>query len=139
MPHLSISYTPNIKVDMDVLCRALCDELGAQRDADGKAVYPSGGTRVMAFPASHYAVADGKGDYGFMYLNLRIFGGRPPEVTKKTGDAVLAVVARLMARNIAEDGIGITLQIDETPKEIPGQLLMSYEDRHNTLHALFQK
>ncbi len=139
MPHLTIVYTPNIKTDMDVLCRALCDELGAQRDEDGKAVYPPGGTRVMAFPASHYAVADGKGDYGFMYMNLRIFGGRPAAVTRKTGDSLLAVVARLMKRNIDEDAIGITLQIDETPKDMPGQLIMSYEDRHNTLHALFRK
>ena len=35
------------------------------RDEKGKQVFPTGGTRVLAYPAAHYAVADGKGDYGF--------------------------------------------------------------------------
>ena len=35
------------------------------RDEEGGQVFPTGGTRVLAYPAAHYAVADGKGDYGF--------------------------------------------------------------------------
>ena len=31
-----------------------------QRDEAGKQVFPTGGTRVLAYPAAHYAVADGK-------------------------------------------------------------------------------
>ena len=50
----------------------------AQRDDDGKQVFPTGGTRVLAYPAAHYAVADGKGDHGFVYLNLRMAAGRAP-------------------------------------------------------------
>ena len=139
MPHLVIVYTPNIDTDFDVLCRTLCDTLRSQRDEAGNQVYPPGGTRVMAFPAAHYAVADCAQDYPFMYLNLRIFGGRPVSVTKKTGDEILEAAKRLLAPVIAKGPIGITLQIDETPKDMPGQLIMSYEDRHNTLHPLFRK
>jgi 5-carboxymethyl-2-hydroxymuconate isomerase len=138
MPHLVIVYTPNIKTDFDVLCRTLCDTLLALRDEEDKPAYPPGGTRVMAFPAAHYAVADGKGDYAFMYLNLRIWG-RSREMIKKTGDALLAAVGRLMDPIIAREAIGITLQIDETPKVMPGNLVQGYEDRYNTLHALFKK
>ena len=137
MPHLVIVYTPNIKTDFDVLCRTLCDTLLSIHDEQDKPAYPPGGTRVMAFPAAHYAVADGKQDYAFMYLNLRIFGGRSEAVTKQTGDSVLAATRRLMEPVIASQPIGITLQIDETPKVMPGSLVQSYEDRHNTLHALF--
>ena len=36
------------------------------RDEEGKQVFPTGGTRVLAYPAAHYAVADGKRDYGFV-------------------------------------------------------------------------
>ena len=34
------------------------------------------GIRVFAYPAAHYAVADGSGDHGFCYLNLRMGRGR---------------------------------------------------------------
>jgi 5-carboxymethyl-2-hydroxymuconate isomerase len=139
MPHLVVVYTPNIETDFDVLCRTLCDTLVGMRDDSGKPVYPPGGTRVMAFPAAHYAVADGSGEYAFMYLNIRIFGNRPAEITKKTGDAVLEAAKSLLKPVIDTLPIGITLQIDETPMDIPGELRMSYEDRHNTLHSLFRK
>jgi 5-carboxymethyl-2-hydroxymuconate isomerase len=139
MPHLAIAYTANIRTDFDVLCRTLCDTLVGMRDDEGKPVYPPGGTRVMAFPAAHYAVADGSGDYAFMFLNLRIFGNRPAPITKRTGDAILEAAKKLLAPVIETLPIGITLQIDETPMEIPGVLRMSYEDRHNTLHPLFRK
>jgi 5-carboxymethyl-2-hydroxymuconate isomerase len=139
MPHLIVTYTPNIHIDMDVFCRTLCDTLLSMRDEEGKGVYPPGGTRVMAYPASYYAVADGKQDYPFMYLNLRIFGGRPAAVTKKTGDSILAAAKRLLDPIFEQGPVGLTLQIDETPRDIPGQLTMSYEDRHNTLHAIFRK
>jgi 5-carboxymethyl-2-hydroxymuconate isomerase len=137
MPHLVIVYTPNVKTDFDVLCRTLCDTLLSIRDEQDKSVYPPGGTRVMAFPAAHYAVADGKDDYPFMYLNLRVFAGRSEAVMKNTGDSILAATRRVMEEAIARGPIGITLQIDETPKVMPAPLVQSYEDRHNTLHALF--
>jgi 5-carboxymethyl-2-hydroxymuconate isomerase len=136
MPHLVIVYTPNIETDFDALCRALCDTLLSMRDENGEPIYPPGGTRVMAFPASHYAVADGKGDYAFMYLNLRIWG-RSENLSKATGDSLLAAARSHLESVIARVPIGITLQIDETPKP-PGNLIVSYEDRHNTLHALFR-
>ena len=139
MPHLTIVYTSNIELDFDGLCRALCDTLVSLRDEEDKPIYPPGGTRVMAFPAAHYAVADGRQDFPFMYLNLRIFGGRPAAITKKTGDSLLVVTQRLMEKVIAKGPIGITLQIDETPTSMPAPLVMSYEDRHNTLHAVFRK
>ena len=61
MPHLVILYTPNLegKTDMTALCRALADTMIEQLDEDGKQVFPTGGTRVQAYPAAHYAMADG--------------------------------------------------------------------------------
>ena len=54
--------------------------------------FPIGGTRVLAYPPRIYAVADGKGDYGFCYINMRIGAGRSEAVKKSAGDAVLAMV-----------------------------------------------
>ncbi len=132
MPHLVILYTPNLEGRTDVarLCRTLADEMLAIRDEAGSQVFPTGGTRVLAFPAAHYAVADGRGDYGFMYLNLRMGTGRSARVKKDTGDRLLARVKEHFAPVFAQELVGITLQIDESPGQV-------YDGKHSTLHPLF--
>jgi 5-carboxymethyl-2-hydroxymuconate isomerase len=134
MPHLVILYTPNIepKTDLSVLCRALADEMLEIRDEAGKQVFPTGGTRVLAYPAAHYAVADGKSDYAFMYLNVRMATGRSEAVKKDAGDRLLAKVKEHFAPIFESELIGITLQIDESPGQV-------YDGKHSTLHPLFNK
>ena len=134
MPHLVILYTPNIepKTDLGALCRSLADEMLEIRDEVGKQVFPTGGTRVLAYPAAHYAVADGKGDYGFMYLNVRMATGRSDAVKKEVGDRLLAVVKQHVAPIFDKQPIGITLQVDESPGQV-------YDGKHSTLHPLFNK
>lgn len=86
MPHLIALYTPNIEshTDLTALCRRLADVMLEQRDETGREVFPTGGTRVLAYPATHYAVADGKNDYAFVYLNLRMGSGRSETVKKRS-------------------------------------------------------
>ena len=134
MPHLVILYTPNIEAetDMQALCRSLADTMLAQRDESDKPVYPTGGTRVLAYPAAHYAVADGQADYAFVYLNLRMAAGRSEAVKKKAGDALLAAVRAHFAPIFDRRHIGITLQIDESPGQV-------YDGKHSNLHPLFNK
>ena len=134
MPHLVILYTPNIepRTDLTALCRSLADTMLAVRDEAGKQVFPTGGTRVLAYPAAHYAVADGKGDYAFMYLNLRMGGGRSATVKQAAGDSLLATVRAHFAPIFDNAPIGITLQIDESPGQV-------YDGKHSTLHPLFNK
>ena len=134
MPHLVILYTPNIEAetDMQTLCRSLADTMLAQRDESEKPVYPTGGTRVLAYPAAHYAVADGKADYAFVYLNLRMATGRSEAVKKKAGDDLLAAVRAHFAPIFDRRYIGITLQIDESLGQV-------YDGKHSNLHPLFNK
>jgi 5-carboxymethyl-2-hydroxymuconate isomerase len=134
MPHLVILYTPNIEpeTDMTALCRTLADTMLAQRDAAGRPVFPTGGTRVLAYPAAHHAVADGKADYAFVYLNLRMAAGRTDAVKKKAGDDLLAAVKTHFASVFERRHIGITLQIDESPQQV-------YDSKHSNLHPLFNK
>ena len=134
MPHLVILYTPNLEgqTDLGALCRALADTLLAVRDEAGKQVFPTGGTRVLAYPAAHYAVADGKGDYGFMYLNLRMGLGRSDAVKKQAGDNVLSKVKEHFAPIFDKSPIGITVQVDESPGQV-------YDGKHSSLHPLFNK
>ena len=78
MPHLVALYTRELDAltDMGSLCRCLADAMLAVRDEAGAQVFPTGGTRVLAYPAAHSAVADGTRDYLFIYLNLRMGRGR---------------------------------------------------------------
>ena len=132
MPHCVILYTPNVDgmTDMAALCRALAETMLTVVDEGGKQVFPTGGTRVLAYPAAHYAVADGTGDYAFVYINVRMGAGRSEGVKKNAGDALLAVVKKHFEPVFAQNLIGITLQIDESPGQV-------YDARHSTLHRLF--
>lgn len=134
MPHLVLLYTPDLEqqVDMPGLCRALADSMLQQRDESGKAVFPTGGTRVLAYPATHCAVADGKGDYGFLYANLRMGAGRTSAVHQAVGDSLLAVLRAHLDALLQQRPLGITLQIDESPGQV-------YDGKHSSLHPLFNK
>ncbi|MFP6851043.1 MAG: 5-carboxymethyl-2-hydroxymuconate isomerase [Pseudomonas sp.] len=134
MPHLVLLYTPELEQQADIsnLCRALADCMLEQRDESGKAVFPTGGTRVLAFPAAHYAVADGKGDYTFLYANLRMGAGRSASVHKTVGDNLLAVLRAHLDELVQQRPMGITLQIDESPGQV-------YDAKHSSLHPLFNK
>ena len=132
MPHLVLLYTPELEqqADMPGLCRALADAMLEQRDENGKAVFPTGGTRVLAYPAAHCAVADGQGDYHFLYANLRMGAGRSAAVHKAVGENLLAVLRTRLDALVQQHPMGITLQIDEAPGQV-------YDGKHSSLHPLF--
>lgn len=147
MPHLVILYTPNLDksvsdggADMGTLCRTLCDAMLAVRDEADKQVFPTGGTRVLAYPAAHSAVADGGaagvvagkgGDYAFVYMNLRMAKGRSALTHQRVGEALQAVVKVHFATQLAARPIGITVQVDEGHEVFDGKT--------SSLHPLFNR
>ena len=133
MPHLVVLYTPNLdsETDLSALCRCLGDTMLAVRDEDGRQVFPTGGTRVLCFAATHFAIADGQRDYAFIYLNLRMGRGRSDAVKKRIGDALSDAVKESLAPLFSRRLIGVTLQIDE------GQEV--YDAKHSNIHPLFNK
>ncbi|MDO9294018.1 MAG: 5-carboxymethyl-2-hydroxymuconate isomerase [Hydrogenophaga sp.] len=147
MPHLVILYTPNLDkpaaeggVDMSGLCRALCDTMLGVRDEQDRQVFPTGGTRVLAYPAAHSAVSDGGvagiaaglgGDYAFVYMNVRMAQGRSTVVHQRVGDALNACVKERFAEQLARRPIGITVQVDEGHEV--------FDAKNSSLHPLFNK
>ena len=129
MPHLNIDYTANLEplTDMTALCQALAATMAALRDDAGKPVFPLAGTRVLAGPAPHHAVAGGRAGFGFIYLNLRITPGRPAMVVEAAGAALLETVRTHVAPIFERHPIGITLHIDEG--------MPVYEGKHSNLAA----
>ena len=142
MPHLVILYTGQLdnEVEMTTLCRQMANAMLSVKDEEGKQVFPTGGTRVLAYPAPHYAVADGgaaaqaaggTGAYAFVYLNVRMGRGRTQATQQRAGETLLQVAKAFFAPVMAQRHIGITLQIDEGPEV--------FDAKHSNLHPLFNK
>ena len=148
MPHLVILYTGQLdaETNMKVLCRDLADAMLSVVDEAGKQVFPTGGTRVLAYPAPHYAVADGGAggrkaalfdsnphggseDYAFVYLNVRMGKGRSAATHQRVGEVLVEVTKKHFADLFTKRHIGITLQIDEGPEV--------FDNKHNNIHPLF--
>jgi 5-carboxymethyl-2-hydroxymuconate isomerase len=142
MPHLVILYTPQLdaETDMGALCRSLADTIRSIRDEAGAPAFPTAGIRVLAYPATHSAVADGgatgraaggAGDYAFAYFNLRIARGRSEAVRKAAGHALTQAARAHFAPLLATRPIGLTLQIDEGAEV--------FDAKFGNLHPLFNR
>lgn len=133
MPHLVMLYTRNLEplTDLDAMCRTLCDAMLAVKDENDRPVFPTGGTRVLALPAAHHAVADGTRDYLFVYLNVRMAKGRSDAVHKAVGDGVATAARAHLAPLYDSRHIGMTVQIDEGHEVFDAKL--------STIHPLFAK
>ncbi len=131
MPHVTIQYSANLDPEANVgmLCATLAEVICAQRDGEGQRVFPIGGTRVLAYPAATFAVADGAPDRAFVYLNVRIAPGRAAPLVAATGEALMAAVRSHFGALFESRPLGITLQIDEGAPV--------FDAKHGNLHPLF--
>ncbi len=134
MPHIVVLYTGNLEADgrVDALCRTLADTLIAERDEAGAPVFPRGGTRVFAYPSAHHAVADGSGDFGFVWVNLRMAAGRSATVQKRVGDALATATKAHFAPLLDTRRVGVTVQVDESAGQV-------FDAKLGNLHDLFRK
>ncbi|MDR6397492.1 5-carboxymethyl-2-hydroxymuconate isomerase [Herbaspirillum seropedicae] len=133
MPHLVILHSGNLAeiADMSSLCRKLADAMLAIRDEEGKQVFPTGGTRVLAYPAPAFAIADGSGDFAFAYFSLRMGRGRSESTRLHIGSALTAVLNAEFSPVLEKHRIGLTFQIDEGPEVFDAKI--------GNLHELFRK
>lgn len=133
MPHLVILYSPDLDSDtnMTALCRSLADAMLTVRDEAGAQVFPTAGTRVLAYPAAHSAVADGSGEHAFCYFNLRMGRGRSDATQQAAGQALVAAAKAHLAPVLARRPLGLTLQID-VGAEV-------FDAKFGNLHALFAR
>jgi 5-carboxymethyl-2-hydroxymuconate isomerase len=132
MPHLVMYYTDNLDADSDIrdLCRKMADTMLAVKDEEGKQVFPTGGVRVLAYPAHHYAVADGQRDYAFIYMNLRMGRGRSEATKQRAGDMLAECAKAHFAPVFEQRLLGLTLQIDEGPEV--------FDSKTSNIHSLFK-
>ncbi|MGJ4997546.1 5-carboxymethyl-2-hydroxymuconate Delta-isomerase [Bradyrhizobium sp. HKCCYLS3077] len=89
MPHFSIEYSANLdaRVDMAAVCEVV------RKAASETGIFPIGGIRVRAIRCEHYAIADGKLDYGFLAMLLRLGEGRDLPARQKAGEHVFKALS----------------------------------------------
>ena len=89
MPHFSIEYSANLdeRLDMAEVCEIV------RKAAGETGIFPIGGMRVRAIRCEHYAIADGKPDYGFLAMLLRLGEGRDLAARQRAGEHVFKALS----------------------------------------------
>ena len=89
MPHFTIEYAANLdaRVDMSDVVEVV------RKAAVETGIFPLGGIRVRAIRCEHFAIADGRKDYGFLAVVLRLGEGRDLPTRKKAGEQVFRALS----------------------------------------------
>jgi 5-carboxymethyl-2-hydroxymuconate isomerase len=84
MPHFTLEYSANLDglVDMGVTVEVV------RKAAVETGIFPLGGIRVRAVKCEHYAIADGRQNYGFLDMVLRLGEGRDLAARKEAGEHI---------------------------------------------------
>lgn len=124
MPHLTIEYSANIEVGVDM--PAFC---AAMRDAMVETgIFPLGGIRVRAFPCHTYVIADGAGDYGYMHMICRVGAGRDQATRLAAAEHLYAVAEAVLKPCLGDRPFALSLDLDELHA-------VTSLKRYNTIHA----
>ena len=89
MPHFTIEYSANLDrhVDMGAVVELV------RKAAVETGIFPLGGIRVRAVRCEHYAIADGRKNYGFLDMVLRLGEGRDLATRKKAGERIFKALS----------------------------------------------
>ena len=90
MPHFTIEYSANLDGSLDI--GAVCEVV--RKAASETGVFPLGGIRVRAIRCEHYAIADGRRDYGFLDMVLRLGEGRDLATRQEAGAHVFQALSK---------------------------------------------
>ncbi|HLT02509.1 MAG TPA: 5-carboxymethyl-2-hydroxymuconate Delta-isomerase [Geminicoccaceae bacterium] len=109
MPHIIIEYSANLReeIGIDALVEAL------HRTAIDTGVFPIGGARTRAAERSHYRIADGHPDNGFVHVMLRIGHGRDARTKAGAAERIFDALCAHLAPRFAAGPLGITLEVVE--------------------------
>ena len=90
MPHFTIEYSANLdgRLDMAEVVEVV------RKAAVETGIFPLGGIRVRAIRCEHYAIADGRHDYGFLDMVLRIGEGRDLATRQKAGEHIFRALSQ---------------------------------------------
>ncbi|MCC8944564.1 MULTISPECIES: 5-carboxymethyl-2-hydroxymuconate Delta-isomerase [Bradyrhizobium] len=113
MPHFTLEYSANLDdlVDMGAtveLVRKAAVETG---------IFPLGGIRVRAVRCEHYAIADGRKNYGFLDMVLRLGEGRDLATRKKAGEYIFKALSAHLDPVFANSKFALSFDMQINDKE----------------------
>ncbi|PHM64923.1 5-carboxymethyl-2-hydroxymuconate Delta-isomerase [Xenorhabdus stockiae] len=126
MPHFYAECTENIRKEANL------PELFAkvnQALAD-TGIFPQGGIRSRAIWLDTWQMADGKQDYAFVHMTLKIGAGRSTEDCQKVGEMLFSLIKAHFADLMAQRYLGLSFTMEELDP------ILNYKS--NNVHKLFK-
>jgi len=126
MPHFIVECTENIREQADL--PRLFARVNEALAATG--IFPLGGIRSRAHWVDTWQMADGKQDYAFVHMTLKIGAGRSLESRQQVGEMLFALIKDHFAGLMAARYLALSFELDE--------LHPTLNYKQNNVHALFK-
>ena len=127
MPHLNIEYSANVGEALDI--QGLVDRIHETALATG--IFPLGGVRTRAEARTHYRIANGNPDAGYIHMVVRIGSGRDVETRREAGERIFAALCDFTDELYRSRPLALSFELHEIPPEMAW--------RKNNLHELLKK
>ncbi len=126
MPHFIAECTDNIREQADL--PGLFAKVNAALAATG--IFPAGGIRSRAHWLDTWQMADGKHDYAFVHMTLKIGAGRSLQSREAVAEMLFALIKAHFATLMANRYLALSFELDE--------LHPTLNYKQNNVHALFR-
>jgi 5-carboxymethyl-2-hydroxymuconate isomerase len=127
MPHLNIEYSANLDEALDI--QALVDRIHEAALSTG--IFPLGGVRTRAEARSHYRIANGNPDAGYIHMVVRIGSGRDSDTRRDAGERIFAALCDFTDDLYRSRPLALSFELAEIPPDMAW--------RKNNLHELLKK
>ncbi|MFP5976566.1 5-carboxymethyl-2-hydroxymuconate Delta-isomerase [Enterobacter mori] len=126
MPHFIAECTDNIREEADL--PGLFAKVNEALAATG--IFPLGGIRSRAHWLDTWQMADGRHDYAFVHMTLKIGAGRSLESREAVGEMLFGLIKAHFAELMASRYLALSFELDE--------LHPTLNYKQNNVHALFK-
>ena len=126
MPHFIAECTDNIREQADL--PGLFAKVNEALAATG--IFPIGGIRSRAHWLDTWQIADGRQDYAFVHMTLKIGSGRSLESRQDVGDMLFALIKAHFAALMESRYLALSFAME--------QLDPTLNYKQNNVHALFK-
>ena len=126
MPHFIAECTENIREQADL--PGLFAKVNEALAATG--IFPIGGIRSRAHWLDTWQMADGRHDYAFVHMTLKIGAGRSLESRVAVGEMLFGLIKAHFAELMASRYLALSFELDE--------LHPTLNYKQNNVHALFK-
>ena len=127
MAHLSFEYSKDLSNHIDL--KLLCDVMRASMIKT--TYFPIGGIRVRGFAADVISIADGRPNYNFIDIILRMGEGRSTDEKKIITNALYCSAEGFLKTEAIPTPVALSLEVLEIKKDFSIK-------RYNTIHSAIE-